>query len=105
MTIIHQNKLQLSFCWIREVGSPLCGDTIGMSDNLRLGISTLTYPENSGKHSERYHVLDTQTLASIDLGSNSFHLLIVRELNGELSVVDKLRERVRLAAGLNAEKS
>ncbi|MEE2787034.1 MAG: Ppx/GppA phosphatase family protein [Myxococcota bacterium] len=42
-----------------------------------------------------------QTFASVDLGSNSFHLLVVREQDGELSVVDKVRERVRLAAGLN----
>ena len=41
-----------------------------------------------------------RTYAAVDLGSNSFHLLIVLELDGELHVVDKLNERVRLAAGL-----
>lgn len=40
-------------------------------------------------------------LGSIDLGSNSFHMMIVRVDGGELQVVDRLRERVRLAAGLD----
>ena len=31
-------------------------------------------------HSERDERVDTQTLASVDLGSNSFHLLIVRRV-------------------------
>ncbi len=40
------------------------------------------------------------SLAAVDLGSNSFHLVIARVLGGELSVVDRLRESVRLAGGL-----
>ena len=40
-------------------------------------------------------------LAALDLGSNSFHLIIVRQNNGELRVVDRLNEYVRLAAGLD----
>ena len=54
-------------------------------------------------HSERDERVDTQTLASVDLGSNSFHLLIVRESRGELKVVDKMRERVAIA-GLTNER-
>ena len=42
-------------------------------------------------------------LAAVDLGSNSFHLVIAREVRGELQVVDRLKERVQLAAGLTAE--
>lgn len=41
-------------------------------------------------------------LAAVDLGSNSFHLVIGRELDGEVSIVDRLRDPVRLAAGLDA---
>lgn len=41
--------------------------------------------------------------AAIDLGSNSFHLLVVREVAGALQTVAKLKRKVRLAAGLNAE--
>lgn len=43
-------------------------------------------------------------LAAIDLGSNSFHLVIGRFVDGHLDVVDRLREPVRLAAGLDAHK-
>jgi exopolyphosphatase/guanosine-5'-triphosphate,3'-diphosphate pyrophosphatase len=40
-------------------------------------------------------------LAAVDLGSNSFHMLVARIKDGHLSVVDRLREMVRLASGLN----
>jgi len=38
--------------------------------------------------------------AAVDLGSNSFHMIIVRLEEGSVTVVDRLRERVRIAAGL-----
>ncbi len=44
-------------------------------------------------------------LAAVDLGSNSFHMKIARVVDGELRVVDRLREMVRLAAGLDAENT
>lgn len=40
-------------------------------------------------------------LAAVDLGSNSFHLVVARFEHGQLRVIDRLRESVRLAAGLN----
>lgn len=42
-------------------------------------------------------------LAAIDLGSNSFHMIIAELVDGELRQRDRLREMVRLAAGLDAE--
>jgi exopolyphosphatase/guanosine-5'-triphosphate,3'-diphosphate pyrophosphatase len=44
-------------------------------------------------------------VAAVDLGSNSFHMVVVRIDHGELKVVDRLRESVRLAAGLTADKT
>lgn len=44
------------------------------------------------------------TLAVVDLGSNSFHLVIARLIGDELQVLDRLREPVRLAAGLDDEQ-
>lgn len=44
------------------------------------------------------------TLAAVDLGSNSFHLIVARFQQGQLHVVDRLREPVRLAAGLDARQ-
>jgi exopolyphosphatase / guanosine-5'-triphosphate,3'-diphosphate pyrophosphatase len=43
-------------------------------------------------------------VAAVDLGSNSFHLVVAREQGPELQVLDRLREPVRLAAGLDEEK-
>ncbi len=39
-------------------------------------------------------------LAAVDLGSNSFHMIIAREQGGEPVTVDRIREQVQLAAGL-----
>jgi exopolyphosphatase/guanosine-5'-triphosphate,3'-diphosphate pyrophosphatase len=42
-------------------------------------------------------------VAAVDLGSNSFHLLIGRVIGDQLTVLDRLREPVRLAADLSAD--
>lgn len=44
-----------------------------------------------------------ETLAAVDLGSNSFHLVVAAVVDGELRVLDRVKERVRLAAGLDDE--
>jgi exopolyphosphatase / guanosine-5'-triphosphate,3'-diphosphate pyrophosphatase len=44
------------------------------------------------------------TLAAVDLGSNSFHLQIGRVVDGQIYLLDALREVVRLGGGLTAEK-
>ncbi len=43
-------------------------------------------------------------VAAIDLGSNSFHMIVGRLERGTLTVVDKMRERVRLGAGLDDKR-
>lgn len=45
--------------------------------------------------------MQESAVAAIDMGSNSFHLVVARVLDGELHVIDKLKERVQLAAGLD----
>jgi exopolyphosphatase/guanosine-5'-triphosphate,3'-diphosphate pyrophosphatase len=42
------------------------------------------------------------TYAAVDLGSNSFHLLVARREHGELRVIDRIKEMVRLGGGLDA---
>ena len=42
-----------------------------------------------------------QVFAAVDLGSNSFHLVVARLRHGELQIIDRLQEMVRLAAGLD----
>jgi exopolyphosphatase/guanosine-5'-triphosphate,3'-diphosphate pyrophosphatase len=46
----------------------------------------------------------SETVAAVDLGSNSFHMIVARVANGDLQVIDRLREMVRLAAGLDETK-
>ncbi len=45
---------------------------------------------------------DGDLLAALDLGSNSFHIVVAQRVLGQLRVVDRLRETVRMAEGLNA---
>ena len=42
-----------------------------------------------------------ETLAAVDLGSNSFHMIIARMVKGQMRTLDRLREMVQLAAGLS----
>lgn len=42
-------------------------------------------------------------LAAIDLGSNSFHMVVARLQNNQLQTIDAIKEMVRLAAGLDDE--
>ncbi len=42
-----------------------------------------------------------QHLAAIDLGSNSFHMVVARIEDGHIHILDKLKEMVRLGAGLD----
>lgn len=44
------------------------------------------------------------TLAAVDLGSNSFHLLVGRIVDGQVYPLDSLREQVQLGAGLTEDK-
>ena len=44
---------------------------------------------------------DADSYAAVDLGSNSFHMMVSRYEHGEFTVLDRQREVVRLAAGLD----
>lgn len=45
-----------------------------------------------------------EQFAAIDLGSNSFHLVVAREEKHAVSVIDRERDMVRLAAGLDEKR-
>jgi exopolyphosphatase/guanosine-5'-triphosphate,3'-diphosphate pyrophosphatase len=49
-------------------------------------------------------MLAYSTLAAVDLGSNSFRLQVARVVGKQIYPLDSLREMVRLAAGLNADR-
>ena len=46
---------------------------------------------------------DGDQFAAIDIGSNSFHMVVARYTLGQLRVVDRLRETVRMADGLDGK--
>jgi exopolyphosphatase/guanosine-5'-triphosphate,3'-diphosphate pyrophosphatase len=45
-----------------------------------------------------------EVLAAVDLGSNSFHLLVGRIVDGQVYPLDTLREQTQIGAGLTADK-
>lgn len=45
----------------------------------------------------------TSTVAALDIGSNSFHLIVARFVNGSLQTLHKVKQSVRLAQGLSNE--
>ena len=51
------------------------------------------------------HLHTQQYLAAIDLGSNSFHMVVARIEDGHIHILDNLKEMVRLGAGLDENGS
>jgi exopolyphosphatase/guanosine-5'-triphosphate,3'-diphosphate pyrophosphatase len=45
----------------------------------------------------------SDVIAAVDLGSNSFHMVVARYSHGQLVIIDRLREMVRLAAGVGED--
>jgi len=45
------------------------------------------------------------TVAAVDLGSNSFHLIVAKVVDGHIEIKDRMKEMVRLASGLDAQRN
>jgi exopolyphosphatase/guanosine-5'-triphosphate,3'-diphosphate pyrophosphatase len=60
-------------------------------------------PDSAAKG--RIQLKDGDLLAAVDLGSNSFHLVVARYSLEQLKVIDRLRDPIRLAGGLNPDGS
>ncbi len=52
----------------------------------------------------RAHRDRVETIAAVDLGSNSFHMIVARVEEGDVRIIDRLREMVRLGAGLDENR-
>lgn len=48
--------------------------------------------------------LSPREFAAIDLGSNSFHMIVARIVNGSIQVLSRIKRRVRLADGLDENR-
>jgi hypothetical protein len=56
----------------------------------------LTMPQSQAKN--------LSLIAAIDLGSNSFHMVVAKAQNGEIRILERLGEKVQLAAGIDDER-
>ncbi|MYF03591.1 MAG: exopolyphosphatase, partial [Holophagales bacterium] len=56
------------------------------------------------QHSLPLPPTDPEVVAAADLGSNSFHLVVAEVRGGQLVFVDRRKEFVRLAGGLDERK-
>jgi len=56
---------------------------------------------NNAYPTSRLPLADGDLLAAVDMGSNSFHMVVARYVLGQLRIVDRLRETVRMAEGLD----
>ena len=43
----------------------------------------------------------SETFAAVDLGSNSFHMVVARFEDGQVRIIDRLKDMVRIASGLD----
>lgn len=66
-----------------------------MTDIIELNPNTQINLDNETSQADLY--------AAIDLGSNSFHMIIARDIHGKIQIIDKHKEMVRLRSGLNEQ--
>ena len=52
-------------------------------------------------HLSQSEIAQPEIIAAVDLGSNSFHMIVGELRHGQLAVLDRIRETVRLAEGLS----
>ena len=57
--------------------------------------------ESIQQNSPGTEITPDRSYAAIDLGSNSFHMAVASATDSHLKMIDKLREPVRLGAGLD----
>ena len=47
----------------------------------------------------------SETFAAVDLGSNSFHMVVARFEDGQVRIIDRLKDMVRIASGLDSNNN
>jgi exopolyphosphatase/guanosine-5'-triphosphate,3'-diphosphate pyrophosphatase len=54
---------------------------------------------------QSHELAEGDLVAAVDLGSNSFHMVVARYVLGQLRIIDRIKEHIYLAEGLDAEKN
>lgn len=57
---------------------------------------TALFPSATGENEQ-----SVREIAAVDLGSNSFHMIVARIVNGSIQILSRLKQKVQLAAGLD----
>jgi exopolyphosphatase/guanosine-5'-triphosphate,3'-diphosphate pyrophosphatase len=60
-------------------------------------------PPRARRAKPKASVPEGELLAAVDLGSNSVHMVVARSTLGQLRIVDRIKEHVRLAEGLDGK--
>ncbi len=93
--------------WRLHAGWPLFAHRAGKGRGALLGAGRAA-AEAGAVSAKRAAARDTlpegELLAAVDLGSNSFHMVVARSVLGQLRIVDRIKEHVRLAEGLDGER-
>ncbi len=63
----------------------------------------MTDSEQASEPGSHLGTVPAATVAALDLGSNSFHMIVARFAGNRLMVLDRLKDMVRLAAGLDRQ--
>ncbi len=62
---------------------------------------TISKPAGEIQQADVTGISEPQVIAAVDLGSNSFHMIVGELRHGQLTIIDRLKETVRLAEGLS----
>jgi len=60
-------------------------------------------PPRAPRAKAKASVPEGELLAAVDIGSNSFHMVVARSTLGQLRIIDRIKEHVRLAEGLDGK--
>ena len=47
----------------------------------------------------------SETFAAVDLWSNSFHMVVAKFEDGQVRIIDRIKDMVRIASGLDRSKN
>ncbi len=67
-----------------------------------LPVVAARHSQSDGRNSRA--LIEPEVIAAVDLGSNSFHMVVATLRHGQLTIIDRLRETVRLAEGLSKKQ-